>query len=1134
VVPKDGEVDGDVGSAATAAPDIANSETVATAGASLEASGHAAPDSLAVVAPSVYIQLDEFARGGLGRIIRAKDTRTGRIVAIKEMLSSTEDAAHRFAREAMITANLQHPAIVPVYEVGRWTSGKPFYAMKLVSGRPLDQVIASTKTIDDRLALVSHVLAVADALAYAHGERVIHRDLKPHNVLVGAFGETVVIDWGLARRLDESDPSASAHRVISAVPGQTHIGAVMGTPAYMPPEQASGARVDERADVYAIGAILYHLLTGKAPYSGKTIDELLAKVKASERKKLSEIDPSIPADLAAIVERAMAPERVDRYSSAADLAADLRRFTTGQLVQAHRYTRMQRMTRFVSRNRAAVAIASAAIIAGNVGGTIAVRNIISARDVASEERGHAVKARDEARKRLVDAHVDRARVELAAGHNDLALAYSIAAADLGELDGRLRFIAGRAIAAIPPTVRLPSSSLLRSARFIPDSHDLVIGRAADVTRWNVETNRVVWKREGTYTNLLVAFDKTTFATGTPEGILWFDTETGQPAGRADPPAGKRLTGSIASDPAFRWLAISIEGGGALVHDLTTNKSEVRPLDPKSSIHLISPDGERFLVETRVTQLAARLSIVDRAGREIANLCNNCVRSAFFRDNVVIAEFDAPHYVRVFSWAGKQLAEVRPATIAAVTDLAPDDDGVHFGFVTSDGGIELHHLTRGLLWKTKVENRLDTIFVDKDRMWATGPFAGTHVFDARTGTRLAHWSEASGIDVAVSHDGAYVVSIDLLQGTTAWRASLALEPVFPTNERVRRLVFLDDGRRVTASDDGVITRYEKSGASKELGKHAARIVNLELVGADKILTASRDNTVVVRDLATGREITRIESALRGSAAPDGTIAIGTMEGAVSIWENGAARQVGKLEGEIAAVKWSPDGTLIAAIDDKGTMGVWRRDGSLVRSIPPRFELGIDVNFSPRGNWLVRTDSHSGPEELHSLVDGVPDRVLRGGTEYQHITFVYAFSPDEKEVTIAGTGLLIKWNLETGALLDLRPKADPTSVMYSNDQRFVFVGSIDGFVRVYDVASGEVVASIVAPREVYGLAKSSDDRKLAALTLGPAVVWDILPFTSTLVDLKAHAACEIDVEIIDSAVRRRTIDVNACNARREPLR
>ena len=184
-------------------------ETLAAASASASAPSRpaatttSATASLPIVERRHYHVLSEFARGGLGRILRARDKRTGRLVAIKEMLGSSEEVAARFAREALLTANLQHPAIVPVYELGRWPEGDPFYAMKLVSGRALDRVLEEATTLDARLALLPTVLAVADAVAFAHGEGVIHRDLKPANVLVGSFSETVVIDWGLAKRLDD-------------------------------------------------------------------------------------------------------------------------------------------------------------------------------------------------------------------------------------------------------------------------------------------------------------------------------------------------------------------------------------------------------------------------------------------------------------------------------------------------------------------------------------------------------------------------------------------------------------------------------------------------------------------------------------------------------------------------------------------------------------------------------------------------------------------------------------------------------------------------------------------------------------------------------------------------------------------
>ncbi|MGE0546119.1 MAG: tetratricopeptide repeat protein [Kofleriaceae bacterium] len=297
-------------------------------------------------------------------------------------------AEQRFQREAKITARLQHPSIVPVYEVGRWDNGEPFYAMKRVDGRSLHELIGLTNKLEERLTLLPNVLAVADAIAYAHSRGVLHRDLKPHNILIGAFGETVVIDWGLARetRGRESDPRIPAGSQRGAA--LTMTGEIMGTPAYMPPEQAVGDPLDERADVYALGATLYHLLAGRPPYSdaGRNV---LAAIVAGPPTPLPAVDPGIPADLLAVVAKAMAWDRNKRYGTAKEVADDLRRFTTGQLVGAHRYTTRQLIRRWIRAHRGVVALAAGSLLVLAVVVALGLTRIV-------EEQHRAEKNREDA------------------------------------------------------------------------------------------------------------------------------------------------------------------------------------------------------------------------------------------------------------------------------------------------------------------------------------------------------------------------------------------------------------------------------------------------------------------------------------------------------------------------------------------------------------------------------------------------------------------------------------------------------------------------------------------------------------------------------------------------------------------
>jgi serine/threonine protein kinase len=299
-----------------------------------------------------YVLDREIGHGGMGRVFAGRDLRLGRTVAIKILRAPDPALATRFEREVKLAARLQHPGVVPVYDAGFWPSGEPFLVMKLVLGQSLARRIRDADTRADRLALLPEVIAAAEAVAYAHDAGVVHRDLKPSNILVGAFGETVVVDWGLAKDLRAGTPESGApapspplaRRAGESAADESPIGAVVGTPSYMSPEQAAGRPVDPRTDVYALGAILHYVLAGTVPQPGTS---------------LAALEPHLPPDLLAIVNKALAPEAARRYPSAFELADDLKRFASGQLVAARRYSRLTRAGRFAARHPIAVATAVA-------------------------------------------------------------------------------------------------------------------------------------------------------------------------------------------------------------------------------------------------------------------------------------------------------------------------------------------------------------------------------------------------------------------------------------------------------------------------------------------------------------------------------------------------------------------------------------------------------------------------------------------------------------------------------------------------------------------------------------------------------------------------------------------------------
>ncbi len=321
------------------------------------------------------------ARGGLGAVFVALDVELNREVALKQILDSHADdpvSRQRFLLEAEVTGGLEHPGIVPVYGLGTYADSRPYYAMRFIRGESLKEAIdhfradAAVKSNPGRRSLELRKLLrrftdVCNAIDYAHSRGVLHRDIKPSNIILGKHGETLVVDWGLAKATGKGDPSAGERMLLpSSASGsaQTMAGSALGTPSYMSPEQAEGKleALGPRSDVYSLGATLYCLLTGQPPFKGE-VAEVLRAVQRSDLRPPHSIDPAIDRALEAVCLKAMALGPDNRYGSCRALAEDIERWMADEPVSAWREPFTRRARRWAGRNRTFIGIAATLLLA---------------------------------------------------------------------------------------------------------------------------------------------------------------------------------------------------------------------------------------------------------------------------------------------------------------------------------------------------------------------------------------------------------------------------------------------------------------------------------------------------------------------------------------------------------------------------------------------------------------------------------------------------------------------------------------------------------------------------------------------------------------------------------------------------
>jgi WD40 repeat protein len=993
----------------------------------------------------------ELARGGLGRILQGQDRRLQRPVAIKELLVGGGRAAARFVREARVSARLQHPSIVPVYEAGRWPDGELFYTMKMISGKSLKETIDETRTLDERLALLPNIIAVADAMAYAHKQRIIHRDLKPSNILLGPFGETVVIDWGLAKELgqDQDDDELDGFEAtpVATNPELTMAGAVLGTPQYMPPEQARGEAADERADVYTLGAVLYHVLAGCPPFDGSTPTEVLTQVLTEPPPPLEERQPGIPNDLLTIVRKAMARDKMERYPTAAELAEDLRRFQTGQLVSAREYSNLALAGRWLVRHSAFVSLTVLflAILLG--GAFVGVRRIVRERNTAK------------------------------AISNELRLVQARTALD-----------------------RDPTATLAWLKTYPVDAEDWKQVRELAIDALSRGVARYVFRRDDS------RFAYGAFSQG---GRLFACAVPGRKVRVWDMAQGKALASFNYSGELFH-IRFSPNGKNVVFVDQghkelvlgDIGSGQTRILGRMQSWILaiaFSPDG-RFVLSSSADHILRLWPVAGGEPRVLPGSVSTENTADFFPDSRRIAFASQDQALHLWDVAtGKDLVLVEHAGVIKRVLVSPD--GKFIVSAVANKRVQLwdvesgHHRTLG---DTESEITAMSISPDGRRIALGGKDAIMRLWNIASGKEQVLGTHQEQIDVvAFSPDGRLVASGSQDATVRLWEPDTGDSFVrLGHTSRIFNLGFSSDGRMLfSSSDDETVRLWDvPPSRGKVLQGHEEGVYRATFSPDGRYLaTGGRDHIVRLWELATGavKVLPGHTSTLRTiKFSPDGTLlaSLGN-DGALLMWDvpSGNRRPLRDDPGMSWGLDFSHDGKLLGLGNLSGMVHLCEVATGACRSLAGHAGEINSLVFSPDNRQMV-TGGNDRVLRLWDTATGA-SRILRGHPDSVDLV---AFSPDNRFIVSAGSGgALWRWNAATGEgrMLGSYPGL-VKALRFSPSGHTFAVGGDDSVVQLWDLTRGTFDALPGHRHSIRELNFSPDGTLLASGSWDDTIrLWDI---------------------------------------------
>ncbi|MBP5201654.1 protein kinase [bacterium] len=885
-----------------------------------------------------YEIMEELARGGSGRILVVFDRHVGRKIAMKELLSDISKAPsqdddpqvtairNRFLREARVTGRLEHPSIVPVYEIGQHPDGSFYYTMRLVKGTTLLSAIKKCRSVFDRLELLPHFYHVCNAVAYAHSKGVINRDLKPSNVMIGEFGETVVLDWGLAK-IKGSDETVFVRHDDEGV-GKTVVGQAIGTPSYMPPEQAEGniGEIDEISDIYSLGAILYQILTGKTPFSGRTTDEIIRKVLNENVESAVQKDRDIPPELAAIAEKALSKSKDERYASVGEMIDDLSAYMSGRKVGVYHYSVFESL-KFVAVRHKAAFISTLIIFTVTF---LAALQIIFLLNKTTVARNEAERGKITANYRTAQAFSEKSN----------------------KLDTEKSYIASRIYAAAamyynPLNKKSPEYSPGFSAHS-GDSEEMLSSAASKFYIKNFHRG-ATFERDipvgCKVTSAAISHSENVIATGCDNGtVTLFTFPALSEIYKFD--LGSRVSGFVFSDDDKK-LSVSLSEEKNFVIDIQAKTAETS-------------------VERRFEGNSSKFEGVFSKWYQKEN--DKISAFALSPDRKTLLAGTESGRIAVFSMESRNLVNILTFRNSALSDIHFQKDSTHFATASKEGKI--------VVWDAVTLSPLFVIdghdsavsaafFVGDDRLVSAGEDGLLRIW-TRYGRQVTELFDVASEDI---RKAVFLKGLNAVFALSGNKISIVSknEGVLFEHEEISKVTdgaVSSDGRYVAIAEKGALLRFydRESAGEKDIElKEEIRSVDIS-PDSDHAAVCSDSEIMLVsfqRDEVKSSRCVR-DSAVRPVFSPGGKKLAALCGGTITIFSvpDFSVFSEVKIEGrEAVSLEFMPDSTLLAGFD-KGILSHIDTYDNSIMDFSGRFDISDKIAVSSDGTFAATLSAHNG--------------------------------------------------------------------------------------------------------------------------------------------------------------------------------